>query len=507
MTTAYNLDWFRENFENIRVDVDRMKYLDELQITVSTLNSKDLALIASQLQLDVIFDCINTSDKEQLELAIAVLKKFLSVLNPRDVIKLYGVHLGRALEHPDVEAKKLVLNELKRSSSDKDLLSVISKEIPLLRSVIECVKNEDLSLASTAMQFFNELGKIEPGLKVLFSPPLLEQLKQTAAENDTIRYRVYEIVINISSHWPDGLLISVESNLLTNLLNELQSNDVLIQLTCLEMITKLALSDHGFQFLKENQILSYLHDQLQKADGLNSLLMPGFIKFFGNVAQIKPEEVFNGCPSVTNLIFQLHRVDDLAISKVSLETIGYIASHPTGKLTINKHYDSQMKSIMHFVGEIIALQATERKVVALNVLANILSVNLKDQTEEILEITKKWYSLVCDKPTKMILNICEMPFLELKFAGLVALLSIAEQPWGQQEINNCPGLFEYLLDRNEVSDMNCKAAKFKIVQTLIELSHPRVIFSKDTFNKLVEHFQQGVCYSQRKTEVTYEGAT
>lgn len=63
MTTAYNLDWFRENFENIRVDVDRMKYLDELQITVSTLNSKDLALIASQLQLDVIFDCINTSDK------------------------------------------------------------------------------------------------------------------------------------------------------------------------------------------------------------------------------------------------------------------------------------------------------------------------------------------------------------------------------------------------------------------------------------------------------------
>lgn len=64
---------------------------------------------------------------------------------------------------------------------------------------------------------------------------------------------------------------------------------------------------------------------------------------------------------------------------------------------------------------------------------------LKDQTEEILEITKKWYSLVCDKPTKMILNICEMPFLELKFAGLVALLSIAEQPWGQQEINNCPG--------------------------------------------------------------------
>lgn len=74
---------------------------------------------------------------------------------------------------------------------------MISKEIPLLRSVIECVKNEDLSLASTAMQFLNELGKIGSGLEVLFSPPLLEQLKQTAAENDTIRYRVYEVILNI----------------------------------------------------------------------------------------------------------------------------------------------------------------------------------------------------------------------------------------------------------------------------------------------------------------------
>lgn len=76
-------------------------------------------------------------------------------------------------------------------------------------------------------------------------------------------------------------------------------------------------------------------------------LLTGFIKFFGNVAQIKPEEVFNGCPSVTNLIFQLHRVDDLAISKVSLETIGYIASHPTGKLTINKHYGNSEFYLIH----------------------------------------------------------------------------------------------------------------------------------------------------------------
>lgn len=54
--------------------------------------------------------CYNFSS--QLELAIAIVKKLLSVLDPRDVFKLYGVHLGRALEHPAVEAKRLVLNEV-----------------------------------------------------------------------------------------------------------------------------------------------------------------------------------------------------------------------------------------------------------------------------------------------------------------------------------------------------------------------------------------------------------
>lgn len=76
-------------------------------------------------------------------------------------------------------------------------------------------------------------------------------------------------------------------------------------------------------------------------------LLTGFIKFFGNVAQVKPDEVFNGCPSVMNLIFQLHSVDDLVISKVSLETIGYIASDPSGKLTINKHYGNAEFYIIH----------------------------------------------------------------------------------------------------------------------------------------------------------------
>lgn len=59
--------------------------------------------------------------------------------------------------------------------------------------------------------------------------------------------------------------------------------------------------------------------------------------------------------------------------------------------------------------------------------------------ENFLNITKTWFLQVSDNPIKIIMNICERPFMELKLAGLVALKTIAEQFWGQEEINKCSG--------------------------------------------------------------------
>lgn len=85
--------------------------------------------------------------------------------------------------------------QLNKAASNVDLLTIICKEIPLLASVIECIQSETLSLASTATQFLNELGKIKPGIAVLFSPPLINHLKNVAAINDTVKLRVHEVSI------------------------------------------------------------------------------------------------------------------------------------------------------------------------------------------------------------------------------------------------------------------------------------------------------------------------
>ncbi len=60
---APNIEWFREIFENIRVDVDRLKYLEELQIAMSAHTSSDLSSVVPNLPLNVVFDCVNTTDQ------------------------------------------------------------------------------------------------------------------------------------------------------------------------------------------------------------------------------------------------------------------------------------------------------------------------------------------------------------------------------------------------------------------------------------------------------------
>ncbi len=188
---------------------------------------------------------------------------------------------------------------------------------------------------------------------------------------------IFQLIVNISVQSTDGLAACVESDLLPNLLNEVQGKDILIQLTALETITKLALCDHGFQFLKEKGLLKYLQQQLNDPCELHPLLLPGnivklffasicivfviffestylptyfaffegYIKFFGNVAQVRPQEIFSEYHSVMDLVFQLYHSDDPVISNIALETIGFICSNPAGKQALSQYG----KSLRHVV--------------------------------------------------------------------------------------------------------------------------------------------------------------
>ena len=62
-----------------------------------------------------------------------------------------------------------------------------------------------------------------------------------------------------------------------------------------------------------------------------TLLLIGFMKFFGNVGQKWPDFLFSTYPNVVEIIFAHVDSDDPNTMSITFETIGYIATTSQGK--------------------------------------------------------------------------------------------------------------------------------------------------------------------------------
>lgn len=60
---AKSVEWFQNTIKNISIDIDRVKYLEELKIALIACSESELSAIKPHLDLEPIFDCLNTTDK------------------------------------------------------------------------------------------------------------------------------------------------------------------------------------------------------------------------------------------------------------------------------------------------------------------------------------------------------------------------------------------------------------------------------------------------------------
>lgn len=90
------------------------------------------------------------------------------------------------------------------------------------------------------------------------------------------------------------------------------------------------------------------------------------------------------------------------------------------------------------IARLLSSLPTEVRLRALNCLEHLLRV--KEKTNDVMQITRKWYALFGEDPMDIILRYAKNPFAEIKIAGLGILQAMAEQQWGQEEIRNVPGM-------------------------------------------------------------------
>jgi len=426
------------------------------------------------------------------------------VLEPGEIYQRYSIEVSALINNSNPSVRSLVLREFLRTASHAQKISQLLIDTTLLISIINKIGDEDLTIAECAMSIVKKIGRNPHGLRILYKGELLRTFARLL-QNVTISFRVYEIIVDIAKTSREALEVSAQSGFLNSLINLLENEDILLQLNALEILTQLAVFEEGLSYLEQQEVLSKLVQKITQANEnpLSNLLIPGLMKFFGNVARHWPNELFSRYPVIITALFEVIDSGDENILGPALDTLGFVCASVEGKYALQALGDAMFGALKK-IAEIVQKMPTDLRIRGLNSLVLVLDVKRVDQDNRILSLTKLWFDSLCDDPLGMIVAICRQPFADIRQAGLEVLAIISFQAWGQEYISTYPGLIEFLLDRNIESFKECKDVKYEVVRCLSQAE--RDVFDADTMQKFKQFVNEGPYYVNVNTEVAVEGA-
>jgi len=88
---------------------------------------------------------------------------------------------------------------------------------------------------------------------------------------------VSQWVVDVCSLGHEAMNCCTAAGLLQRLVNDLHKNDVLIQLNCVDMLSKMAISLHGLQYLERQGVVHTLEGMMEGVDSdpMKHFLLPG----------------------------------------------------------------------------------------------------------------------------------------------------------------------------------------------------------------------------------------
>lgn len=479
MSSFYD-GWCSEKVSKLFDENSRISVLRDMKDFLSTVPREEVAIAAEKLQLAAVFDCLNASNLQQIDLACDVLALCLKNLSPGESTKKYGVFLERALKHPLSAVKCMVLREVKRHIENEEVLVDLCKnQSSLLIQIIKCLGDQDLGVANQGLCIMKIVGLSNLGIRQLTKCDVLTALCDIMKINEIVRLRVYELIIDISIQSEGNFNRLRAAGLFSQIYDELDDNDILLRLNVLELLTQLGSTKHGFNYLNTTNTFKRLAQMLEGDDVVTiQLVEPGILKFFGNVAHWQPKETLTRYPSFYNRLFNNLESSDFALMGVSVDTLGHIGITNNGKIALNS--GTSIGAAIRTICKVLPSMPSEGKVRCLNCLENLL--NVVEPNNQISVITEGWFKLLDDNPIAFVKNYVKNPFIELRLGGLGILRAIAGQRWGQKAIRTSPELMEFLLDQNIETVKKCKEVKFGIVKMLATSD----VFDRVTSKKFIE---------------------
>lgn len=255
-----------------------------LQDLSALLNSPSFSLreLAPHIPAPLLFGCLSTTNEEQILLCKGILKKLLSLEKADAVITHYRDFVIEGLNHPQFEVREFCLGELERCSASINGLLALLDNVDILVYTARALSDENLTCVKLATNTLINTAKHDSGLEILFQHQIQSEFDELLTKKDVIRFRVYELMVLIQALSERAFKSSRNSGVLEKLTKELDGDDILLRLNCVELLTQLADSGkNGLMFVEESGIVTRLNNLLISAetDPLMSLMLPSKICF------------------------------------------------------------------------------------------------------------------------------------------------------------------------------------------------------------------------------------
>lgn len=255
-----------------------------LQDLSALLNSPSFSIreLAPHIPAPLLFGCLSTTNEEQILLCKGILKKLLSLEKADAVITHYRDFVIEGLNHPQFEVREFCLGELERCSASINGLLALLDNVDILVYTARALSDENLTCVKLATNTLINTAKHDSGLEILFQHQIQSEFDELLTKKDVIRFRVYELMVLIQALSERAFKSSRNTGVLEKLTKELDGDDILLRLNCVELVTQLADSGkNGLMFVEESGIVTRLNNLLISAetDPLMSLMLPSKICF------------------------------------------------------------------------------------------------------------------------------------------------------------------------------------------------------------------------------------
>jgi len=493
-----------ELLSNLELDDDKVKTLEGIKPALSSFSRKESEDGLKDLNLLPIFDCLHSNDTDLVKTSVDVLQYLLNFSDPALVLERYGslMHEGLSSKTTPDCVLLLIIRQLKRSATDDDLVQLLLKQ-SLLQPLLTHLKS-DLSVSTELTLLLVSLADTRPGLQALTSAETQAQLSEIASSSSIMMMRVLEMSVKIAQLSQDHLQAVEKIGLLSQLVSILNSSDFLLQLNCIELLTQLAICSHGQIYLETAGVMNKLGIMLNDCPNMPfaDIIMPGLVKFWGNVAHLRPGQILSQYPAFVTALISMFQSKDDTIQSVAFETIGYIGVSLEGKTALLR-LENMMLECVEKLGLVIRDSSTELKITALNSLASLLKLDNQHQTADMINITQTWYNQIPNMAPTLI-NVVKQPFLDLRLAAYQLLMVLCGQSWGRREVLLQPGFCEYLLDRSNEREGRGRQERWSLISRMVESRETKELLGPEMDVQMRQYVRDGPHFVQTQSQVAFE---